>query len=119
MLRDNRGGLWKKTVNYMGKFTIQGTEYLAKLWKLADGNALLVLSGIGQVNGEQILLYPSSKGPAILSGTLGTKDNKLGWVNVFKTDNVGGSDNAPDLNLTFKPATESKQNASAINTTDF
>jgi hypothetical protein len=103
---DNKGGLWKGTVNHYGKLTINGDEYEAKLWKLEGGNGLLVLSGstFAALAGAQVLLFkPDKEGvKAILSGRVGTKEKPLGYINVYKNDS--DNEKAPALSLTFKPA---------------
>jgi hypothetical protein len=113
----NRGGLWKSTANHYGRLDINDNEYQCKLWKLEGGQGLLVLTGDGSLNGEQIILYKSEQGKAILSGTVGTKDSKLGWVNVFRSDST--NEKAPALNLTFKPANGGTPTNAGSSATDF
>jgi hypothetical protein len=113
----NRGGLWASQggQNYYGRLDINGTEYLAKLWKLEGGKGLLVLSGEGPRCGEQTILYPSdASSKTILRGTVGTKENKEGWVNVFKSDS--SNEKAPVLNLTFKPMIGENQSNATVST---
>lgn len=116
---DNKGGLWKGTVNHYGKLRINGVEYEAKLWKLAGGKGLLVLnSPDGAHAGAQIILYRPEKDDVkcTLSGKLGTKDNLVGYINVYKSDST--NEKAPALNLTFKPAGAPGNGSSSSQQTD-
>jgi hypothetical protein len=121
---NNKGGLWKSTVNHYGKLTINGVGYEAKLWKLEGGNGLLVLTAPEgtkadrQHDGAQILLFkPDKEGvQAILSGRVGTKEKPLGYINVYKNDS--GNERAPALSLTFKPVGAPTDNGRSTRQTD-
>jgi hypothetical protein len=112
---NNRGALWKNKVNYQGKFIINGTEYNVKLWKLENGRGVLVFTGDGPLQAEQILLFPQEDGPSVLSGIVGTKDNRQGYVNVFANNNTEGNDKSPQLKLTYKSVGVAKQNDTVVN----
>lgn len=105
---ENKGGLWKGKANHYGKLNVSGTDYDCTLWKLHGGNGLLVMrvkDTAGKVlQADELILYPPEKDgvACILSGKLGTKDNLIGYINVYKSDSA--NEKAPALNLTFKPA---------------
>lgn len=99
---NNKGSLWKNKVCYRGRFTIENAEYKAELWKLADGNALLVL-------GEDIskavhLLFADDGGKSILSVALKDSDGqKYAYLNVYVNQYKEPGDKKPELNLVYKP----------------